>query len=170
MITFDSLMNGLTKSEAETGEKSYTEADCMKPIEKTPSPPVSFFSPCFSLPCAHDRDGKCFFSRVEMGKISPSSFCRSEALSHVIPVLIPTKQKLGMKTTILKGDTYGFLTILSEKERDVWGNVKHRCRCRCGKEKFFYAWQLTSGDSVSCGCWKSERITMRNRKGKGERV
>lgn len=55
------------------------------------------------------------------------------------------------------GKRFGRLTVLSldhisEKYRGSWW----RCRCDCGNETVVYRGGLTSGDIISCGCYRKE--------------
>ncbi len=63
---------------------------------------------------------------------------------------------------IKPGQKYGRLTVQDKKKRNDHGNVKWLCLCECGKKKYYYAWQLRSGDTLSCGCYKKENIKMIN--------
>jgi len=60
----------------------------------------------------------------------------------------------GRPPKIFPEQKYGFLTVIEEGSRDKHKNRKWLCRCVCGKEKEYYAWQLSTGDSISCGCKK----------------
>lgn len=55
------------------------------------------------------------------------------------------------------GKRFGRLTVvsldhISEKYRSSWW----RCKCDCGNETIVYRGSLTSGDIVSCGCYRNE--------------
>ncbi|MCP4178944.1 MAG: hypothetical protein GY756_14380 [bacterium] len=63
---------------------------------------------------------------------------------------------------ILPGQKYAWLTVKNKKIRDSHGNTKHLCLCRCGNRKYYYGWQLRTGDSISCGCYKKENIRLLN--------
>lgn len=63
-------------------------------------------------------------------------------------------KRLGRPPTIHIGEKYGFLMVTGEGIRDRHGNRKWECLCDCGTSKQFYAWQLRTNDSVSCGCKK----------------
>lgn len=58
------------------------------------------------------------------------------------------------------GKRFGRLVVkeldhVSENNRGTWW----RCECDCGNEKVVYRGSLTSGDIVSCGCYRAEHIT-----------
>lgn len=61
----------------------------------------------------------------------------------------------------LIGNKYGKLQVIrltgnfkeyssGSKDRYVWA------KCECGKEREFSSWQIKSGHTKSCGCWKIE--------------
>lgn len=57
------------------------------------------------------------------------------------------------------GKRFGRLVVLdldhvSEKNRNSWW----KCRCDCGREVVVYRGSLTSGDSISCGCYHREHV------------
>lgn len=54
------------------------------------------------------------------------------------------------------GEVYGRLTILEDV---AYCRDEARCRCECGNETVKVAMSLTSGQTRSCGCLRSERIT-----------
>lgn len=54
------------------------------------------------------------------------------------------------------GKQFGRLTVISLayiKDHSTWWN----CKCDCGKEVIVYRGSLTSGDTISCGCYHKER-------------
>lgn len=57
----------------------------------------------------------------------------------------------------LIGQTFGRWTVLSfskmEKRKSYW-----RCKCICGTEKDISSGTLKNGNSLSCGCYKIERL------------
>lgn len=63
------------------------------------------------------------------------------------------------KRIVLPGDRFGRLTILKEVEKDQskYGFRRFLVRCDCGNEKILRAYNLFSGDSKSCGCYKLEK-------------
>lgn len=66
-----------------------------------------------------------------------------------------------MANSDLTGKRFGKLTVLKniglkkfrDRNRTFW-----LCRCDCGNLKEVEAYYLTSGKTVSCGCYSSERI------------
>lgn len=66
-----------------------------------------------------------------------------------------------MQNKVLKiGDTFGYLTILSErfKVKLKSNYYSYLCKCLCGKEKTVREYNLKSGHTKSCGCYKIQRI------------
>lgn len=61
----------------------------------------------------------------------------------------------------LTGKTYGRLTVVSfihrEENKTLWN-----CVCSCGKNKITTSSYLQSGDTTSCGCYKSETSRKNN--------
>lgn len=70
------------------------------------------------------------------------------------------KEKLMYKD--LKGKKFGRWTVLEYKGSDKNKNALWKCRCECGTEKIIRAHTLLSGNTLSCGCLKSERTKERN--------
>ena len=63
----------------------------------------------------------------------------------------------------ISGQQFGYLTAIEttgEKNRRdyVW-----RCRCKCGKEAFYPATRLLTGNTVSCGCLRAEHLRTVNK-------
>lgn len=57
----------------------------------------------------------------------------------------------------LTGIIFGNLEVLEESEkRDKNGNVYWVCRCSCGKTKEINGRSLTTGRTISCGCYNLE--------------
>ena len=57
------------------------------------------------------------------------------------------------------GKRFGRLVVLdldhvSEKNHNSWW----KCQCDCGREVVVYRGSLTSGDSISCGCYHREHV------------
>lgn len=76
------------------------------------------------------------------------------------------KNNKGGRFDDLTGDRFGKLVVMRylkeeerERKRKCW-----LCRCDCGTIKEFGADKLKSGNSVSCGCAKAERIENLNKK------
>lgn len=66
----------------------------------------------------------------------------------------------------LTGRRFGRLVCLSFEGSDERGMARWKVRCDCGFE--FVAWRvnLIQGRTMSCGCYKSERITKLNKDGR----
>lgn len=60
--------------------------------------------------------------------------------------------------TNLEGKRFGRWLVLHRAE-NRGKKVCWLCRCDCGKERRVSAWSLTSGESISCGCYNLELIT-----------
>lgn len=71
-------------------------------------------------------------------------------------------------TEIKKGDEFGRLTVIEEKEIKN-GRRYFLCRCVCRKEKIIMAGNLIQGNVKSCGCLKHESMN-RKHGGKGTRL
>jgi hypothetical protein len=54
------------------------------------------------------------------------------------------------------------LTMVDSAPPSKSGKSRWLCRCLCGKEKVVTYSNLTSGNSKSCGCLRSERISAAN--------
>lgn len=50
------------------------------------------------------------------------------------------------------GDCFGYLTVISECEKDKYSHKRYLCKCICGNETIVLKYQLTSGKTRSCGC------------------
>lgn len=75
------------------------------------------------------------------------------------------------KVIDLTGIRFGRLVVVSKIESSS-RQKQWNCLCDCGKEKVFYATNLKSGKSQSCGCMRTEMIIERSLKhgnrGKGQ--
>lgn len=60
----------------------------------------------------------------------------------------------------LTGQRFGRYTVICRDSDQISQNGRHRvmwkCKCDCGNVKTVHAYSLTSGQVVSCGCYKSE--------------
>lgn len=63
------------------------------------------------------------------------------------------------KAVDLTGLRFGRLVVLHRAENGKCGKVRWQCRCDCGKETTVFAAGLTSGNTSSCGCYRSEVVT-----------
>lgn len=64
------------------------------------------------------------------------------------------------------GQTYGRLTVIERDTRSA-GKVRWRCRCTCGTVIAVVAGNLTTGNTVSCGCFQQEQARTRLHKRRG---
>ena len=69
-----------------------------------------------------------------------------------------------MKKLNLLGKRFGRLVVISENGRSSSGDVIWRCKCDCGKYKDVTASSLKVGDTISCGCYFTEKLIERNRR------
>lgn len=58
-----------------------------------------------------------------------------------------------MIDTSIIGKKFGLLTVKSYHHSNKNGGTWWLCECDCGKEKVVYRGNLTSGDTISCGCY-----------------
>ncbi len=65
------------------------------------------------------------------------------------------------------GSRHGRLTVISRTTGPRADKVYWLCRCDCGKEKAVVSGDLTTQNTVSCGCYLKERITKHGCSGKG---
>lgn len=63
---------------------------------------------------------------------------------------------LHAKAKDLTGMNFGFLTVIKRVE-NIGSRTAYLCRCQCGKEKVIAALNLTTGKTISCGCYKDKR-------------
>lgn len=64
----------------------------------------------------------------------------------------------------LSGKKFGYLTIISEGDRDNDGNIKWNCLCDCGNTTQVRSNLLRRGTTVSCGCYQRKQAGLINRK------
>lgn len=57
------------------------------------------------------------------------------------------------------GQRFGRLIVLERAGTDALKKVVWKCRCDCGNETHVTSGSLTTGNTVSCGCYLKERIT-----------
>ncbi len=74
---------------------------------------------------------------------------------------------MGRPRRDLSGQTFGRWHV-SDEVRPGQGGPYWKCRCVCGTIKFVVGRTLVSGESTSCGCFRSEVFKRRVRKGRGE--
>jgi hypothetical protein len=81
----------------------------------------------------------------------------SEQRTPSAPAGQPQAVALG-KAKDLTGQTFGRLTVQELAYRDRRrGKVQWRCICACGTAVLVNPYALTSGHTVSCGCYQAER-------------
>ena len=68
----------------------------------------------------------------------------------------------------MTGRRFGRLVCLSFQGSDDNGLAMWKVRCDCGREFMAYRVNMIQGRTTSCGCWKSEKLIIRNRNGKGK--
>lgn len=61
------------------------------------------------------------------------------------------------------GLSYGWLFVLCRGEDDKRGEVRWRCRCKCGREVLVLASSLAAGRTISCGCYRVEQVALKNK-------
>lgn len=64
----------------------------------------------------------------------------------------------------LTGMKFNRLTVIKENGRDKWGGVLWLCKCDCGNEITVLGKSLTRGTTKSCGCYKKDKTSERNKK------
>lgn len=52
---------------------------------------------------------------------------------------------------------FGLLTVIEDMGNDSNGNSLWKCQCDCGKVKIIKGGNLSSGNTISCGCHKSSK-------------
>lgn len=57
----------------------------------------------------------------------------------------------------LTGQRFGRLTVLNCAGKNKHGHICWLCACDCGKTKVVTGSHLRSGDTISCGCYSTER-------------
>lgn len=62
------------------------------------------------------------------------------------------------------GDRFERLVVIGNGKRDNAGRQRLICKCDCGTEKEFDAYNLKSGKSKSCGCLRIQLTIKRNTK------
>lgn len=65
-----------------------------------------------------------------------------------------------MRYKDLAGMRFGRLTVLQRDRCSRWGEVIWKCRCDCGKETAVVGSSLRKGYTQSCGCLRSESVSM----------
>ena len=60
-----------------------------------------------------------------------------------------------MKKMDLVGQKFGRLLVIAKSE-PLHGHVRWLCKCDCGNERIVHGSSLKSGNTTSCGCYKTE--------------
>lgn len=58
----------------------------------------------------------------------------------------------------ITGQRFGRLEVLYRDTNDGEGRVVWMCRCDCGVQKRVTSSHLKKGNTLSCGCWRRERL------------
>lgn len=64
------------------------------------------------------------------------------------------------------GKRFGRLTVIGYEGKNDWGGTLWKCQCDCGNVKTILKYDLTRGNTTSCGCYRKE---FRKRDLNGER-
>jgi hypothetical protein len=65
----------------------------------------------------------------------------------------------------LGGQRFGRLLVTEQQpRRSLSGGVRWHCLCDCGGETTVASWELRSGTTVSCGCFRQETSALKLRK------
>lgn len=66
---------------------------------------------------------------------------------------------MSVKETSIAGKQFGRLKAIKEDGRDKHRNVSWLCECTCGRFTKASIYNLRSGNTTSCGCYKDEVST-----------
>ena len=70
---------------------------------------------------------------------------------------------MGRPAVDISGQKFGKLTAVNQSDRrDSGGKVYWDCLCDCGNEVSVRGTHLRRGDTVSCGCYITERLVKQN--------
>ena len=61
----------------------------------------------------------------------------------------------------LTGEKYGRLSVLQFVGRSKTGDSKWLCQCECGNKTTVQAKNLKNGKTISCGCFRTEKLKQR---------
>lgn len=75
-----------------------------------------------------------------------------------------TGQRFGRLVVLKRGEDYVTETLKPYGDPVRHVRVRWICRCDCGKETLVQASALRAGTTTSCGCWRREYLSERNRK------
>ncbi len=62
----------------------------------------------------------------------------------------------------LIGKIYSRLTVIEDSGNDAYNRSKWKCICQCGKIKIINSYDLQTGDTQSCGCYRKEITKLRS--------
>lgn len=68
------------------------------------------------------------------------------------------------KLVDLTGQRFGKLTVIERAGTAPDRHAQWLCKCDCGAVRIIRGNELKNGNTVSCGCWRSERIANENEK------
>jgi hypothetical protein len=62
----------------------------------------------------------------------------------------------------LLGQRFGRLLVIASANQDKHGHPQWKCRCDCGRYIIRLAYNLSTGNTKSCGCYNIDRIRERS--------
>lgn len=65
-----------------------------------------------------------------------------------------------MKTKDLKGQRFGRLVVIEKAGKDKTSHTTWLCKCDCGTVKTVTGYNLINGSTLSCGCYKNEKVSI----------
>ena len=87
--------------------------------------------------------------------------CGKEEIISRNVLVTNRKKNCGHKYNLI-GKKFGRLTVLAKDESNLQNCTKWICQCDCGKRTSVATTVLLSGKTVSCGCYRNERIKESN--------
>jgi hypothetical protein len=86
--------------------------------------------------------------------------CGNEYTTRMVGLVTGNTSSCGcIHSPSLIGNKYGRLTVVEELETDTPQRL-WRCKCDCGNEVNVHSYTLTSGHTQSCGCLRSESVSL----------
>jgi hypothetical protein len=67
-----------------------------------------------------------------------------------------------MRFIDLVGQRYGRLCVVDRASNNSQGKTRWNCVCDCGNTKVVTSWDVRSGGTRSCGCFRTEYLKSRN--------
>jgi len=89
--------------------------------------------------------------------------------SYIFRHISEERHNMGTNVIDETGNRFGRLTVLEKDHVSKWGNVYWKCLCDCGKERITLGRSLRGGETISCGCYRTEVHKARAIHGKGGR-